>query len=386
MHSKQPGCTEQTPVRQPAGAGLSRRAARCRARGLAQSPGPPRRGRLARPRRTRDLLIADRSGGGTRPVRGQPSPGRTANPPDRASPRSTALADESHALAPSPRAGDASPGITFADNLARSTARPAGAWIAIARGRADGRSQASERGDRRTGPEALGEELALRGQAARIACVKLATREQLLRRILLAADFIASCHDEPISLDEMARAASLSRFHFVRLFSLVHGETPHAFLLKKRTAVARRHLAVGGACSEAATRAGFGSRSALFRNLRKIRAARHRPPNRAPSLPDHRRRPGVAAGFNREFDLLGFKPYAVETFASAFGLIRQWQFDALIVDGDGDAGRCCTLCPSCANGRTRRSSWSGATPASGARSAPCRSARPRSSSSRRRPD
>lgn len=42
-----------------------------------------------------------------------------------------------------------------------------------------------------------------------------------------------------------------------------------AFLLKKRTAVARRHLAVGSACSEAATRAGFGSRSALFRNLRK---------------------------------------------------------------------------------------------------------------------
>ena len=46
---------------------------------------------------------------------------------------------------------------------------------------------------------------------------------------------------------------------------------------------------------------------------------------------------GVAAGFNRDFELLGFKPYAVETFASAFGLIRQWQFDALIVDGDGDA-------------------------------------------------
>ncbi|HWK82541.1 MAG TPA: response regulator transcription factor [Caldimonas sp.] len=46
--------------------------------------------------------------------------------------------------------------------------------------------------------------------------------------------------------------------------------------------------------------------------------------------------PGDAPGLNlREFDLLGFKSYAVETFASAFGLIRQWQFDALIVDGDG---------------------------------------------------
>ena len=158
----------------------------------------------------------------------------------------------------------------FADNL-RSSDGPAGRRLAaIARGRAAGRPEASERGDRiALVCEALAEERALRDRAARIACVKLATREQLLRRILLAADFIASRHDEPLSLDEMARAASLSRFHFVRLFSLIHGETPHAFLLKKRTAVARRHLAVGSACSEAATRAGFGSRSALFRNLRK---------------------------------------------------------------------------------------------------------------------
>ena len=113
----------------------------------------------------------------------------------------------------------------------------------------------------------------MRQKAERIDCVKPATRQQLLRRILLAADFISSRHDEPISLDEMARAASLSRFHFVRLFSLVHGETPHAFLRRKRTAVARRHLAVGSACSEAASRAGFGSRSSLFRNLRKTAPA-----------------------------------------------------------------------------------------------------------------
>ncbi len=158
----------------------------------------------------------------------------------------------------------------FAENL-RARDGPAGRRLtAIARGRAAGRSAAAERADRiALVQDAIAEEIELRRKAARIACVKLATREQLLRRILLAADFIASHHDEPLLLDEMARAASLSRFHFVRLFSLVLGETPHAFLLRKRTAVARRHLAFGSACSEAATRAGFGSRSALFRNLRK---------------------------------------------------------------------------------------------------------------------
>jgi DNA-binding response OmpR family regulator len=44
------------------------------------------------------------------------------------------------------------------------------------------------------------------------------------------------------------------------------------------------------------------------------------------------------AGLQREIDGFGFKPYAVETFSSALGMIRQWQFDAVIVDGDGRAG------------------------------------------------
>ncbi len=164
--------------------------------------------------------------------------------------------------------------LAFADNL-RPRDGPAGRrLLAIAEGRAAARPDPDERQQRiALVRDACAEERALRQKAARIDCVKPATREQLLRRIQLAADFIASRHDEPISLDEMARAASLSRFHFVRLFSLVHGETPHAFLRRKRTAVARRHLAVGGACSEAASRAGFGSRSALFRNLRKTAPA-----------------------------------------------------------------------------------------------------------------
>jgi AraC-like DNA-binding protein len=162
-------------------------------------------------------------------------------------------------------------GLLFADNL-RPIGSPTGQrLLALAAARAGERRSTSwataEIADLVS--VAANEEVELRARASRIACAKAETREELLRRILRAADFIASHHDEPISLDEMARAASLSRFHFGRLFSLVHGETPHAFLLRKRTAVALRHLAVGAACQDAAARAGFGSRSALFRSLRK---------------------------------------------------------------------------------------------------------------------
>jgi AraC-like DNA-binding protein len=171
-------------------------------------------------------------------------------------------------------------GLVFADHL-RPTSSPTGQrLLALARRSSAERSRQAPAPDEAAAlvGGAIAEELELRRRADRIACAKPETRAALLRRILLAADFIASHHDEPLSLAEMARAASLSRFHFGRLFVLVHGMTPHAFLLNKRTTVARRHLAVGAACEDAATRAGFGSRSALFRNLRKP------PPSVAPTF------------------------------------------------------------------------------------------------------
>jgi AraC-like DNA-binding protein len=168
-------------------------------------------------------------------------------------------------------AADHAGGLVFADHL-RPIGSPTGErLLALARRASTARWRQPLALDEAAAlvSGAIIEELELRRRADRITCAKPETRAALLHRILLAADFIASHHDEPISLAEMARAASLSRFHFGRLFSLVHGQTPHAFLLNKRTAVARRHLAVGAACQDAAARAGFGSRSALFRNLRK---------------------------------------------------------------------------------------------------------------------
>ena len=51
------------------------------------------------------------------------------------------------------------------------------------------------------------------------------------------------------------------------------------------------------------------------------------------------------AGLHRGIDGYGFKPYAVETFSSALGMVEQWQFDAVIVDGDGHADTLFHLLP-----------------------------------------
>jgi AraC family transcriptional regulator len=93
-------------------------------------------------------------------------------------------------------------------------------------------------------------------------------RAELQRRLRLAADFIDTCHAQPLTLDDMARVACLSRYHFVRHFRALHGITPYAYLLRKRARVARRLMAVGEVDREAvALASGFANRFALARAL-----------------------------------------------------------------------------------------------------------------------
>lgn len=95
-------------------------------------------------------------------------------------------------------------------------------------------------------------------------------RAELRRRLRRAADYIDTCHAQPITLDDMARVACLSRYHFVRSFRALHGLTPYAYLLRKRARVALRLLQQGATDREAvALAAGFGSRFALARALQR---------------------------------------------------------------------------------------------------------------------
>jgi DNA-binding response OmpR family regulator len=47
------------------------------------------------------------------------------------------------------------------------------------------------------------------------------------------------------------------------------------------------------------------------------------------------RDPAFAATLHREMERFGLKPYGVATIAAAANLIRQWRFDAVVLDGDG---------------------------------------------------
>src|SRR3989440_3666994 len=55
-----------------------------------------------------------------------------------------------------------------------------------------------------------------------------------VRHLLRARDLADSRYFEPLGVDDMARAAGLSRAHFSREFRRAFGESPHAYLLTRR--------------------------------------------------------------------------------------------------------------------------------------------------------
>ena len=115
---------------------------------------------------------------------------------------------------------------------------------------------------------------------------RAATRREILRRVLLATDFIHSNYDKPLMLGDMARAAFLSRHHFLRLFKHIHEVTPHEYLQRKRTSVAARLLRGSElAVEEIVRQVGFDSRSTLFRALRRFHGVTPRECRRASEAP-----------------------------------------------------------------------------------------------------
>ena len=98
------------------------------------------------------------------------------------------------------------------------------------------------------------------------------TRMELLRRVMTATDYINSYYMSSITLDDIACAALLSKFHLARLFRSFHGVSPAAYLRAKRIRTAERLIERSDAdLADIAERSGFGSRWSMFRALRQRR-------------------------------------------------------------------------------------------------------------------
>lgn len=111
-------------------------------------------------------------------------------------------------------------------------------------------------------------------RVARVPSSRPRTRRELYRRIGLGLDFIHANSAAPIDLAAIAAAAHLSQYHFLRVFKAAIGETPAAYLRRCRAQAAARMLARGDCTmQEVADRAGYGSRTTLYREALRLLGA-----------------------------------------------------------------------------------------------------------------
>ncbi len=86
-----------------------------------------------------------------------------------------------------------------------------------------------------------------------------------------ARDLIDRDYAEPLDLAAMAREAGYSKFHFARTFAAAYGETPAAYLTRRRVERAKALLrAANLSVTEICFMVGFeslGSFSSLFRRV-----------------------------------------------------------------------------------------------------------------------
>jgi AraC-like DNA-binding protein len=93
-------------------------------------------------------------------------------------------------------------------------------------------------------------------------------RHDVFRRLCRARDMLVDVPEQPISIEDVAREAGISPFHFIRQFEAVFGLTPHQFRIQSRLDRARRLLAMGQhSVTDVCMEVGFsslGSFSGLF--------------------------------------------------------------------------------------------------------------------------
>jgi AraC family transcriptional regulator len=93
------------------------------------------------------------------------------------------------------------------------------------------------------------------------------------RAVKQALEFIHANYTSDVSLNEIAKAASLSPFHLARLFKQSLGVSPHQYLIQLRVNSARSLLSAGSgerSLAELASAVGFADQSHLTRHFKRI--------------------------------------------------------------------------------------------------------------------
>ncbi len=92
-------------------------------------------------------------------------------------------------------------------------------------------------------------------------------KETLLLRV---RDYIHDNIEEEITIDDLSRVASISKYHLIRLFRRQFGLTPHKYILNHRINKVRNALKAGVCATDVAHEFGFFDTSHLNRHFKQV--------------------------------------------------------------------------------------------------------------------
>jgi AraC-like DNA-binding protein len=93
-------------------------------------------------------------------------------------------------------------------------------------------------------------------------------KEHLCQQAIKAKSFIDTHYAANIHLNVISEQAYLSKFHFIRLFKTMYGQTPHQYLVSVRIEKAKQFLKTGMSITDTCFSVGFSSTTsftALFK-------------------------------------------------------------------------------------------------------------------------
>ena len=87
--------------------------------------------------------------------------------------------------------------------------------------------------------------------------------------LVRAREYLCAHVAAALSLEELARVACLSKYHFLRAFTCAYGVSPHEHQMQLRLALARTLVEAGEPLSSVAYDAGFADQSHLTRRFKQ---------------------------------------------------------------------------------------------------------------------
>lgn len=102
-----------------------------------------------------------------------------------------------------------------------------------------------------------------------INCTRRSTREELYRRLSTARQYIFDNYCSDLQLEELAKAALLSKFHLLRTYKQAFGITPYQQVLELRLHKATRLVSEGDNLGSIARQLGFSDRRSFTKAFKK---------------------------------------------------------------------------------------------------------------------